>query len=167
MRPTANDRLKQRARKVKWVAGLVAVALHVLLFLLWPPFAVEGARLRMELAVGPWEPPSLPDRLPPGHVAFDSTMTAPELANHTWLSRRLPRSYPWLLWHHREPSSALIQMTVGPSGRVERVRLLDSSDNGADRALLDLARRMVLDPRGLPPGGTGLVADVRVSVVEP
>lgn len=161
---TANDRFKLRVRRYKWAAAVLAVIIHVLAFMLIPPFRAEGVTLRMVVDVGGWETPSSVQLPSADYVAFDSAMATPVLRNGADLDRRLPRLYPWLLWHHREPSSVLVQVAVAPTGEVRGLRLLESEGSTAQAALLELAGRMKLV---LQEGSGGIVANVRVSVVEP
>ena len=167
-RPTANDRFKAQRRRYGWAAAAVAIVLHVVVLLWFPPFEVHGAGSRMVVWIGPWhEPTSLDDSEFAGFVRLDSAALRPALTNRAHVNQRLPRAYPWVLWHHKEPSSARIQVAVASSGKVRHVKLLESSENGGDEALLEVMQSMRFELSELPSNSRGIVADVELTIAEP
>ena len=166
-RGTANERFKARAGRHWWIAGVIAVIAHAVILLLVPPIQVQGSSSRMVVYVGPWSAPKALDGMPAAYVAFDSTLGPVQLRNRTAVNQRLPRMYPWLMWHHKEPSSALIEVTVARTGQVRGTTLLRHVDNGAERALLGVAQLMRFEMNDLPDSIAGFVAAVEIAVGEP
>jgi hypothetical protein len=147
MNRTANDRFKQRSHRFLWVGGFVAIGLHACLLLLLPPFRIVGlggspVKPRMVVTVGAWRAPSCMNTCVPGYVRYDTVFPPPEVGNWSQVNYRLPRLYPHLLWKYVEPSAATIEVRLTSRGRVGQAVILESSDNGTDQALLDLARML-------------------------
>ena len=166
--PTANDRFKARRRRYGWTAAALAIVVHVVVLLWFPPFEVHGANSRMIVWVGPWHgPASLGEDDFAGFVRLDSAALRPVLINRAQMNQRLPHVYPWVLWHHREPSSALIQVAVAGSGKVHYAKVLESSVNGGDAALLEVIRQMRFEVGELPVNARGIVAAVELTIAEP
>lgn len=122
---TANERFKQLATRFRWFAALFAVAVHAAVLFLMPPFTVDlsgTSGSSMVLRLSGWAGPSVSVDVPDRYVALDTTaMPRPRLANGEFVQHRIPRVYPWLMWHHREPSTMRVQLAVAPSGRVREV----------------------------------------------
>lgn len=165
---TANDRFKARNARYSWmIAAVAAVIIHVAVLLGLPAFEVQGASSRMVVWVGPWHPPANSDEQSlTGFVPFDTATSFPELANRSYINYRLPRTYPWPLWHYKEPSSALIEVAVTRHGKVGYAKILDGSDNGGDAALLELVQHMRFELSALPANSRGILAAVEVTIAE-
>jgi hypothetical protein len=164
---TANDRFKARVRSYGWTAAALAIIIHVVVLLWFPPIEVRGASSRMVVWIGPWhEPTSLDDSELAGFVRLDPAAPRPALANRAQVNQRLPRVYPWVLWHHKEPSSALIQVAVASSGKVRHAKLLESSENGGDEALLEVVQLMRFELSELPLNSRGILAVVELTIAE-
>lgn len=164
---TANDRFKARSGRRIWIAGIVTLVAHALVLLFVPPIQVQGSSSRMVVHVGPWSGLRGIESIPAAYVAFDTTVVPPRLRNRTAVNHRLPRMYPWIMWHHKEPSSALIEVTITRSGHVRRAALVRHLDNGAETALLGAAQLMRFELADLPDGIAGIVAAVEIAVAEP
>lgn len=168
---SANDRFKARGRRVGWLAAGAAVAVHAAIFAFTPPVEIadelgQPVSPRMVITVGEWQAPSCGVDCPPGYVAYDTVQPPPRVANFGNVQHRLPRIYPGLMWHHREPSGGRLRVAIQQNGRVRDVHLLEGSANGADAVLVELLRRMRF--QRLPPvDGVGLVADLELSVAPP
>jgi hypothetical protein len=160
---TGHMELKRLAVRGRWVAIVAAVGVHIAVLFLTPEF-VTPSGWRMAVEIETWAPPVFRDAIPStGFTPLETTGAKPVLVNWSDVNRRLPRSYPWLMWHLKEPSSAMIQVSISRTGRVREAILLESSDNGADDVLLDLARRMRFDMSPLP-AAPGIVAVIELSV---
>jgi hypothetical protein len=165
---TANERFKQHAHLWQWIAGAVAIVAHVLVFVLTPAFEVEAVSgSRMVSTLGSWQQPRILTSPIHGYVPVDSSIAQPVLRNPQAVNHRIPRLYPWTLWHHREPGSALLEVSVSTSGRVREIRLLEREDTPAEAALLELVRLMRFEALQLPSGAAGLVGVLEVGVVPP
>jgi len=171
-RPSANDRFKARGRRVAWLAAGAALALHAAVFACTPPVEIVDAvgapvQPRMVITLGAWRAPSCGGDCPPGYATYDTVRPPPRVANIGNVQHRLPRIYPGLMWHFREPSGARLRVAITKHGRVEEVLLLESSANGADGALVELLRRMRFQRLAGMDGSTGLVADLELGVAPP
>jgi TonB family protein len=164
-RSTANDRFKARTTRLRWAAVVLTMAVHAAVFFLTPAFRVAGPGPRMVVVIGEWgSPPQA--AVSPGQVAWDSAADVPVPSNLPAVNGRVPRLYPWLLWHHREPSSARVQLALTRSGRVRDVRIMDGTEVGADSALVRLVRMMRFEPPVLPEGGRSLIAQATIQVAD-
>ncbi|MEX2609584.1 MAG: hypothetical protein WEA24_06530 [Gemmatimonadota bacterium] len=171
-RPSANDRFKARGRRVWWLAAGAALALHAAVFAFTPPVEIVDAlgapvQPRMVITVGEWRAPSCGGDCPPEYATYDTLQPPPRVANFGNVQHRLPRIYPGLMWHFREPSGARLRVAIDRRGRVEEVLLLESSANGADEALVELLRRMRFQRLDAAEGSRGLVADLELGVGQP
>jgi len=166
----ANERLRRQHRIAVIVAIVIAAAVHAWLFLLSPSFGIfsDARRTRMVVVLGEWQSPPAATASAtlagiPSLVPYDTAMPRPVLANHGIVQHRVPRIYPYHLWKHREPASALVQVVITPGGRVRDVALLSATDPGTDEAIVQLVRLM----RFGAPGPTGVVGVVEVGVTPP
>lgn len=155
-------------RTVWWIAGAAALGLHVAIFLLMPPFEIRradgGPASRMIIAAGRWAVPLCSADCPHGAAPYDTLDPPPVLTNGELLNYQLPGIYPRTLWRYLEPSAGTFQVTVGTGGDVEDAVLLESTDNGTNEALLDIAQRMQFELPDVSRYGYGLAARVRIEV---
>lgn len=169
---TANDRFKRRHRRIRWPAIGIAVLVHAGILLLMPSFNVDFGKIgaagpRMAVTVGDWRPPLCVPECEPAFAAFDTTWVQPELKNIDDLNLKIPRLYPPLLWRYREPSYGLFEITVNRSGRVRRVVLLESSDNGGEDALMRLVGMMRYEPDQYSGSQVAVMATVELEIDRP
>lgn len=164
MKRTGLAKLKALGKRGRWIAIITTVAAHVALFAFMPPFQIP-TRSRMVVTLSTWGPPAVLPDAPPGLLVIDTLTPGPRLVNQADVNHRVPRVYPWVMWHFREPSSAQVQVTVGRSGRVRDVALVDGDAGAGQHALLALARLMRFDLTDSPAAGRGLVGTVEIGVV--
>lgn len=164
---TANDRFKARRGRYTWAAAALAIVIHVIVLFWFPPFEVHGSSSRMVVWVGPWHPPvAVGEHDFAGFVPLDTVGPRPILINRSQANQRIPRVYPWALWHHKEPSSALVEVAVSRSGRVRYAKLLESSENGGDAALLEVIQQMRFELSEVAGNARGIVAAVDLTIAE-
>lgn len=162
----ANERLRRQHRVAVIIAVVIAAGVHVWLFLFSPSFGIfaDARHTRMVVVLGQWQsPPAAALAGAPALAPYDTTMPRPVLTNQDIVQHRVPRIYPYELWKHREPASAVVQVGITPGGRVRDVALLSPTDVGADDALVELVRLMRFES----PGRAGLVGVVEVGVTPP
>lgn len=162
---TGHARLKRIDAKARWLAFGITVIAHIALFVFTPSFAVPSGS-RMVFAVEAWSPPVVPHRASVGCVPLDTTVHRLVVLNQGEINYRIPRVYPWAMWHYKEESGAHLQLTISRTGRVRNAVLLASTDNGGDAALITLAKRMRFEPFSLP-DSDGIVAAVEVTIRKP
>jgi hypothetical protein len=169
---TANERYKRRFNRLCWVGTIAAAGLHVGVVLFLPPFEVtpfaeRKHASRMLIAIGSWSHPTCQAECPRGYLKYSAAAAAPRLANASRLNYRLPRTYPWVLWDYQEPSDATVEIVIRRSGAVREARLLESSANGSDEAILELVRLMQFDMPELEAAARGMVARLEIVIAPP
>ena len=168
----ANQRFKRSSGRFWWLGGIAAIGFHAGLLFLTPPINIVGfrgqpIRARMVVTIGAWEAPTCRGGCAAGYARYDTAFSPPEVENWSEVNYRLARVYPLLLWKYREPSQAVVEISIGRFGVVQHTVLLESADNGTDEALLAVAKLLRFTVG--PPYDTarGMTGRVEIGVAPP